>query len=115
MKLPKFFWKVVGTLLVLSFFMPIPFGTLRLATGLSILVCASLRFALLIHAGRRKFDGFNRLLTWIEEKLGERWAGNLMVTRPENDPRDHFPSRKKSSNAESPKPTMPTDGSDEKV
>ena len=93
MKLPKFFWKAIGALLALSFFVPIPFGSIRLAAGLSILVCASLQFALLVHWGRRKFEWFNRPMHWLEDKLGERWAGNLMVTRPENDPRTHFPGR----------------------
>ena len=95
MKLPKFFWKIVGALLVLSFFLPIPFGTIRLALGLSILVCASLHFALAVQAGRRKFDWLNRPMTWMENKLGERWAGNLIITRPENDPRTHFVVDKK--------------------
>ena len=91
MKLPKFLWTIIGILLLLSYFVPIPLGTIRLAAGLSILVCASLPFALFLQGCRRKFGWFNRLLTWIEDKLGERWAGNLMVTRPENDPRIHFP------------------------
>ena len=90
MKIPKFFLKIIGVLLVLSFFLPLPGGTIRVAVGLSILVCASLPFALAVQAGRRKFDWFNRPMTWMEDKLGERWAGNLMVTRPENDPRTHF-------------------------
>ena len=94
MKLPKFFWKIIGALLALSCFIPIPFGMLRLAVGLSILVCASLPFALAVHAGRSKFEWLNRPMTWMEDKLGERWAGNLMVTRPENDPRTHFPGSK---------------------
>ena len=100
MKLPKFFWKIVGALLVLSFLLPIPFGTIRLALGLSILVCASLRFALAVQAGRRKFDWLNRPMTWMEDKLGERWAGNLMVTRPENDPRSHFPGSKRPADSQ---------------
>ena len=90
MKLPKFFWKVIGALLVLSFFIPIPLGLLRLAIGLSLLVCSSLPFALAVQSGRRKFGWLNGAMTWLEDKLGERWAGNLMVTRPENDPRTHF-------------------------
>ena len=90
MKIPKFFWKIIGALLVLSYFTPIPFGTLRLVLGLSILVCASLPFALFVQRSRRKFGWLNSSLVWMEDKLGERWAGNLMLTRPENDPRTHF-------------------------
>ena len=95
MKLPKFLGKLIGVLLVLSFLLPIPAGTLRLALGLSILVCASLPFALGVQAGRRKFGCLNRLMTWIENKIGEKWAGNLILTRPENDPRTHFAGDKK--------------------
>ena len=100
MKLPKFVWKIVGVLLVLSFFLPIPFGSIRLALGLSLLVCASLPFALAVQSGRRKFAWLNRPMTWLENKLGERWAGNLMVTRPENDPRTHFPGSKKPTDSQ---------------
>ena len=95
MKLSKFFWKIIGGLLALSFFMPFPFGTIRLALGLSILVCASLAFALFVQGCRRRFPWFNRPMIWMEEKLGERWAGNLIITRPENDPRAHFADGRK--------------------
>jgi len=98
MKLPKFFWKIVGTLLVLSFFAPIPLGTARLALGLSLLVCASLPFALFVQSSRRKFGWLNRSMEWMENKLGQRWAGNLIVTRPENDPRTHFSDQPKVEN-----------------
>lgn len=104
MKLPKFFLKFIGAVLVLSYFVPIPFGSLRLVVGLSILVCASLPFALFVQANRRKFSWINRPLTWMEDKLGERWAGNLMVTRPENDPRTHFPGSAKPAES-----TLPED------
>ena len=95
MVLPKLLGKIIGVLLVLSFFVPFPGGTLRVALGLSILVCASLPFALVVQAARRKFGWLNRSLTWLENKMGEKWAGNLIITRPENDPRTHFNGNKK--------------------
>jgi len=104
MKLPKLFWKVIGGLLLLSYLTPIPFGTIRLALGLSILVCASLPFALFVQSRRRKYAWLNRAMTWLEEKLGQRWAGNLMWTRPENDPREHFA---KSGNSTKPEDNSP--------
>ena len=104
MKLPKFFWKIIGALLLLSYFLPIPFGTIRLALGLSILVCASLPFALFVQRGRRKFGWLNSALVWMEDKLGERWAGNLMLTRPENDPRIHFTANTDTKPTDSPLP-----------
>ena len=95
MVLPKLLGKIIGVLLVLSFFVPFPGGTLRVALGLSILVCASLPFALVVQAARHKFGWLNRSLTWLENKMGEKWAGNLIITRPENDPRTHFNGNKK--------------------
>ena len=95
MVLPKLLGKIIGVLLVLSFFVPFPGGMLRVALGLSILVCASLPFALVVQAARRKFGWLNRSLTWLENKMGEKWAGNLIITRPENDPRTHFNGNKK--------------------
>ena len=90
MKLPKFFWKAIGILLILSFFLPIPTGLLRLAIGLSILVCSSLPFALFVQALRKRAAWFNKLILWIENKLGEKMTRGIRFTRPENDPRDHF-------------------------
>ena len=90
MKLPRFFWKAIGILLILSFFIPIPTGMLRVAIGLSILVCSSLPFALLVQSGRKRFDWFHNLITWVEEKMGEKMTKGIRFTRPENDPRDHF-------------------------
>ena len=97
MKLPRFFWKLVGVLLILSFFIPIPTGLLRVAIGLSILICSSLPFALFLQGCRKRFERFNRLITWIEEKLGEKMTSGIRFTRPENDPRDHFTTNKSQS------------------
>ena len=104
MKLPKFFWKIIGVLLVLSYFIPIPLGMLRLALGLSILVCASLPFALFVQGRRRQFGWLNNSLVWMENKLGKRVAGNLMLTRPENDPRTHFNGTKSTTPMDSSLP-----------
>ena len=95
MKLPRFFWKAIGILLILSFFIPIPTGLLRVAIGLSILVCSSLPFALLVQSGRKRFDWLNNLFMWIENKLGEKMTKGIRFTRPENDPREHFAGNSK--------------------
>ena len=81
--------KVIGVLLILYFFTPLPGGTIGLAIGLSLLVCTSLPFALFVQGCRRRFSFFNKGLTWVENKLGKRWAGGLMYTRPDADPREH--------------------------
>lgn len=86
----KFIWQIIGVVLILFFFTPFPGGTLGLAAGMSILVCASLPFALFVQGCRRRFNFVNMAFTWVEDKLGKRWAGGLMSTRPEADVREHF-------------------------
>jgi len=83
--MPRYLLKVIGILLILSFFIPIPTGMLRVAAGLSILVCTSLPFALLVQRGRKRFSWFNNLIIKIEDKLGEKITRGMRFTRPEND------------------------------
>ena len=94
--MPKIIWQFIAVLLILYFFTPLPGGTLTMAAGMSILVCSSLPFALFLQGCRRRFGFFNRLLEWVENKLGKRWAQGLMYTRPDADPRDHFASERSS-------------------
>ena len=95
MKLPRFIWKVIGILLILSFFIPIPTGLLRVAIGLTILICSSLWFALFVQRSRKRFAWLNNLFLLIENKLGEKMTRGIRFTRPENDPREHFAAGKK--------------------
>ena len=90
--MPRFVMQIFAVLLILTFFTPFPGGTLGLAAGLSILVCVSLPFALFLQGCRRRFSRFNKLLTWVENRIGERFARGLMYTRPDADPREHFRS-----------------------
>ena len=85
----RFFLQILGVILVLYFFVPFPGGTLALVTGLTLLVCTNLRFALFVQSGRKKFPKLDRALRWAEDKMGDKIAGGLKFTRPENDPRDH--------------------------
>ena len=85
----KRFLQIVAVFLILAFFLPLPGTSIPLAIGLSMLVCTSLPFAIFIQRCRRRFAWFNKGLTWIENKMGERWASGLMFTRPDADPRDH--------------------------
>jgi len=88
--MPRFFWKAIGVLLILSFFLPIPTGMLRVAIGLSILVCSSLPFALFVQGGRKRYPWLNNLIFSVENKLGEKMTSGIRYTRPENNPREHF-------------------------
>ena len=86
--------QIFAVLLIFTFFTPFPGGTLGLAAGLSILVCVSLPFALFLQGARRRFSRFNKLLMWVENRIGKRFARGLMYTRPDADPREHFRSSK---------------------
>ena len=81
--------QILGVLLILLFFTPLPGGTFAMVMGLTLLVCTSLRFALFVQSGRRKFPKFDRGLRWAEDKISDKISGGLKFTRPENDPRDH--------------------------
>ena len=88
--MPKFIWKIIGIVLVLSFLTPLPGGTFLSALGLSILICSSLNFALWVQARRQNNAWLNRGFMWMERKLGNRWSGDLKSTRPDADLRDKF-------------------------
>ena len=85
----RFFLQVLGVILILFFFTPFPGGTFTLTMGLTILVCTNLTFALFIQRCRAKWSKFDKGLRWVENKMGDKIAGGLKFTRPENDPRDH--------------------------
>ena len=90
--MPRLLWRIIAIILIALFFTPLPGGFIFLARGLSILICASLPFALWVQSCRRQFTAVNNAFTWLENKLGERWARSLMFTRPDADPREHFRS-----------------------
>lgn len=85
----SFFLQILGFLLLIPFFTPLPGGTFLMVVGLTLLVCNNLRFALFVQSTRTKFPKFDRGLRWAEDKMGDKIAGGLKFTRPENDPRDH--------------------------
>ena len=91
----KFLRTIFAVVMILLFFTPIPGSTIFLAIGLSLLVCTSLPFALLVHRLRKRFTMFNGGLQWVEQKLGKRWASGMMTTRPDANPRDHFANKNK--------------------
>jgi len=76
----------VGALLLLiglvSMVTPIPGGTLLIATGGGMIICASETAARWVQACRRRFNRFNSVMTWIENKMGERISAPLRRTRP---------------------------------
>ena len=89
-KLSKLMRRTIAVLMTLTIVLPIPGIFVVSATGLSMLICSSLRFALFLQAVRRKFPLFNRAMLWLESKMGDKLSKNLRITRLEDDPREHF-------------------------
>ena len=85
----KIFLQILGILLILFFFSPFPGGTLTFTIGLTLLVCSNLTIALFVQRCRTKWEKLDKGLRWIENKMGDKIAGGLKFTRPENDPRKH--------------------------
>ncbi len=72
----------VGTLLLLLGATPIPGGTFMLAAGAVVLICASPWFRDCLQYFRGRFALFNRIMTWLENKTGERIGSILRLTKP---------------------------------
>ena len=86
----KTLYRIIAIFLILLFFLPLPGGTLYFAIGLSMLICSSRPFALWLQRLRRNYLKINKVFLWLENKIGEKWAGSLIITRPESDLSLHF-------------------------
>ena len=74
---------ILLTLGLVSMLTPIPGGVLVIALGAGMIICASPTATNFIKAYRAKNRRFNQLLTWLENKIGERLSGPLRMTRPD--------------------------------
>ena len=61
---------------------PIPGGTLAMTVGVGLIICASERATGFIRKSREKFLRLNKVMTWMENKMGLRLSGPLRRTRP---------------------------------
>jgi len=77
---------VIGTILLViglvSMVTPIPGGTLLITVGGGMVICSSNTAAKYIQTCRSKFNRFDRGMTWLENKMGERLSSPLRRTRP---------------------------------
>jgi len=62
---------------------PIPGGTLMITVGVGMIICSSIAAARYIQGRRIKFDRFNRGMSWLENKMGDRLSAPLKRTRPD--------------------------------
>lgn len=70
---------LMGTISMVT---PIPGGTFMLASGSMLLICASPWFRRCLQFLREKFNRFNRVMTWMENKMPERIGSVLKLTKP---------------------------------
>ena len=68
-----------GALLMLT---PMPGSTFMIAFGMMLLICTSRTAANYIKKLRIRFNSFNKSLTWLENKAGEKIGGVLKSTNP---------------------------------
>ena len=71
---------IVAGLILL--FTPLPGGGFILALGLMFLICTSEWAAVCIRVMRSRANGFNKGMTWLEDRMGENIGGALRRTRP---------------------------------
>lgn len=78
---------IVGAMLLLlgliSMVTPIPGGTLLITFGAGMIICSSATAANYVRVCRVKFSRFNKGMTWLEDKMGEKLSAPLRRTRPE--------------------------------
>lgn len=65
-----------------SMLTPVPGGTITIALGLVLLICTSERFARAVGNLRLRRPRFNAVMTWLEDRSGQRMGDALRTTRP---------------------------------
>ena len=80
---------LAGSLLLLfgliSMVTPIPGGTLAIAAGAGLIICSSDTAAKKIKELRIKHTRLNKMVSWVEDKIGEKLSRPLRLTRPDED------------------------------
>jgi hypothetical protein len=71
---------------LVSMFTPMPGATLLIAAGCTLLICSNARAAAKVKSLRTTKPMFNKSLTWVEDKMGERVSGPMRSTRPDMPP-----------------------------
>ena len=86
----RVFTIVAGIILILLGSV-VPGGSFLLALGTMLLICASPWFRQCLQFLRTRFARFNKMMTWMENKMGDRIGSVLKLTEPgfESKPGDH--------------------------
>lgn len=73
---------------LISMVTPIPGGTFMIAISISTLICSNARAQRIMRQLRTKYNAFNRMIFWLEKKVGTRvkFIGiALEKTRPQTE------------------------------
>ena len=65
-----------------SMLTPVPGGTVAIAFALVLLICTSERFARAVRNLRVRTPRVNAVMTWLEDRAGQRMGQILRTTRP---------------------------------
>ncbi|MEP3479580.1 MAG: hypothetical protein ABJZ55_10060 [Fuerstiella sp.] len=86
----RIFAMVAGTVLLLLGSV-VPGGSFLLALGAMLLICASPWFRKCLQFLRTRFNRFNKIMTWMENRMGDRIGSVLKLTEPGYEPKlgDH--------------------------
>lgn len=61
---------------------PIPGGTFLITIGAGMIICSSVTAARYLQSCRIKYSRLNSTITWLENKMGDRFGAPLRSTRP---------------------------------
>ena len=79
---------IAGSFLLLlgmiSLVTPLPGSSLFIATGGGMMIRTSKTFERFICRWRIRFPRFNKGMTWLEDRMGDRMGATLRHTRPDN-------------------------------
>lgn len=82
----QFLLKIFALLLLpiglVSLMLPIPGAFLVLVLGMTLLIATSRKTRICLSCLRLRYDRFNLLMVWLEERTGERMGAVLKQTRP---------------------------------
>ena len=79
---------ILGTISMVS---PIPGGVFMLSFGSVLLICSSPWFRRCLQFLRTRFSRFNKVMMWMENKMGRKIGDILKLTQPgyKPQPGDH--------------------------
>ena len=87
----KRMFTIVAGIVLLLLGSVLPGGSFLLAMGTMLLICASPWFRQCLQWLRTRYTRINKMMTWLENKMGDRIGSVLKLTKPGYEPKpgDH--------------------------